>query len=166
MDALVRNLRIVWRAESIVAEARVKTVARSSALWVAAGALALFGYVMCDVAVFFALQPSVGPMWAAAIVGGGNFLVAAILALVAARAQPGREVELAQEVRDMALAELETEARAIQAQFVGVRDDLRGLQRSIGNFVRHPLDNALPQLVVPLAGLVLKALRKGDAPKS
>ncbi|HMN71919.1 MAG TPA: hypothetical protein PKA55_08620 [Rhodoblastus sp.] len=166
MDALVRNLKVVWRAESIVADARMRTMARRSALWIAAAGLALFGYVMCNIAIFFALQQPLGPMWAAAVVGAGNFAIAGLLALVAARAQPGREVELAQEVRDMALAELETEARALQAQFVGVRDDLRGLQRSFGNFVRHPLDAALPQLVVPLAGLVLKALRKGETPKS
>lgn len=165
MDALVRNLRMLWRAESILADARVKIVVKRAGLWAVAAGLALFGYVMCNVAVFFALQQSYGPVWAAAAVGGGNFIVAILLALIAARAQPGREVELATEVRDMALAELETEAKAMQAQFAGVRDELRGLQQSVGHFVRHPLDAALPQLIVPLAGLVMKAMRKSDGAK-
>lgn len=163
MDAVVRNLKVLWRAESILADARLKLTVRRAGLWAVAAALALFGYVMCNIAAFFALMQSVGPVWGAAIVGGGNFVVAIALALVAAKAQPGREMELAQDVRDMALGELETEARALQAQFVGVRDDLRGLQQSFGNFVRHPLDNALPQLVVPLAGLIIKSMRKKEA---
>jgi hypothetical protein len=163
MDSIVRNLRVLWRAESIVADARLKQVVARIGLRAAAAALALFGFFMCNVAVFFALQEIWGPIWAAAAIGGANIALAIVLFVVAGAAQGGREMALAVEVRDMALRELETDAKAVQAQFAGIRDDVRGVQQAVGNFIRHPIDAALPQLIVPLAGVIIKALRKpGD----
>jgi hypothetical protein len=38
-------------------------------------------------------------------------------------------------------------------------------RQAIARFAHHPLDNLLPNLIVPLAGAVVKGLRKSDAGK-
>ncbi len=166
MDGMIRNLRVLWRAESIVADARLKQTIARIGLRAAAVALGLFGFFMLNLAAYFALQELWGPIMAAAAIGGADVVAAIVLFIVAARAPGGRELDLAVEVRNLALQELETEAKAVQAQFAGIRDDVRGVQRAVGDFIRHPIDSALPQLIVPLAGLVLKALKKSGADKS
>jgi hypothetical protein len=160
MDRTMRNLRALWRAESIVADVRLRQFVTRVGLRTAAAALGLFGLMMANIAVFFALQQVWGPIWAAAAIGGFNIALALILFVVAARIDAGRELDLAMEVRNLALQELEVDARALQTQFVGLRDEVIGMKQSLGSFIRHPLDAALPQLLVPLAGLIIKSLRK------
>ncbi|WP_112662642.1 phage holin family protein [Microvirga flavescens] len=160
LDNLVRNLRVLWRAESIIADIRFRHVMTRSTLRVIAALLAVFAYLMGNLAVFFALQPIWGPVWAAAAVGAGNLLLAIILLVVAERVKPGREMDLALEVRNMALDALEADAQEIQDELSELRDEIRGVKDAVVGFVRHPIDTALPALLVPLAGAVIKGLKK------
>ncbi len=166
MDRIIRNLRVLWRAESIVAEVRMRQMVARVGLRTAAVALGLFGVMMGNLAVFFALQQVWGPIWAAATIGGLNIAVALLLFLVAAKMHAGRDLDVALEVRDLALRELETDAQALQAQITGIGDEIRGMKQTLGDVIRHPLDAALPQLLVPLAGAVIKALRRSTAAKT
>jgi len=160
MDSIVRNLRVLWRAESIIADIRFRQVMTRSSLRGAAALLALFASVMGNLAVFFALEGSWGPIWAAGLVALGNLVVAILLLLVAERSKPGREMDLALEVRNSALQALETDARAIQIQLTDLRDEVRGMKQAVVGFARHPIDSVLPAMLVPLAGAVIRNLKK------
>lgn len=165
MDSIARNLRVLWRAESIIADIKLRRLIMRSSLWGIAALLGLFAFLMGNLAVFFALQQAWGPVWAAAAVAGGNFALALILVLVAHRNPSEREMELATEVRDLALQELQADAAALQEHVLEIREEVRGIRQGIGNFVRHPLDTVLPSLLVPLAGAILKGLRKAGEDK-
>ncbi len=166
MDSIVRNLRVLWRAESIIADIRLRQVATRSGLRGVAALLGAFAYLMGNLAFFFALEQAWGSIWAAALVGVANLLLAIVLLVVAERSRPGREMELALEVRNTALQALEADAQVVQQQLAELRDEVRGVRQAIVGFVRHPLDAVLPGMLVPLAGAVIKGLKKADEGKS
>ena len=162
MDNLVRNLRVLWRAESIIADIRVRQMMARSSMRGIAALLGGFAFLMGNLALFFALEQAWGAIWAAALIGLANLLLAIILLVVAERAKPGREMELALEVRNTALQALETDAQVIQQQLAEFRDEVRGVREAVVGFVRHPLDAVLPGMLVPLAGAVIKGLKKPE----
>lgn len=162
MDNLVRNLRVLWRAESIIADIRFQQMMKRSSLKGIAALLGVFAFLMGNLALFFALEQAWGAIWAAAMIGVGNFLLAVVLLVVAERSRPGREMELALEVRNTALQALETDAQAVQQQLIEFRDEVRGVREAVVGFVRHPLDAVLPSMLVPLAGAVIKGLKKPE----
>jgi hypothetical protein len=162
MDNVVRNLRVLWRAESIIADIRFRQMMTRSSLRGVAVLLGTFAFLMGNLSVYFALEQAWGSTWAAALVGLANLLLALVLLMVAERTRPGREMELALEVRNTALEALETDAQALQKQLTELRDEVRGVRQAIVGFVRHPLDAVLPGMLVPLAGAVIKGLKKPD----
>jgi hypothetical protein len=166
MDRLIRNGRILWRAQSIVADIRLRQLITRIGLRTAAVAVGLFGFMMGNLAVFFGVEQALGPVWAAGLIAAANVTLSVALFLAAARAIEGRELELALDVRNLALQEIESEAQALQAQIAELRNDVRGMKQSLGTFIRHPIDTALPQLLVPLAGAVIKGMRKSGAAAS
>jgi len=86
---------------------------------------------------------------AAAILGVANFVIAAVLFVIGGRPPAGRELELATEIHGSAIDALQGEARALQSQFTGM--------------VHHPLNSALPLMLVPLITIIVKSLKKSRA---
>lgn len=82
---------------------------------------------------------------AAAVLGAINFVIAAILFVVAGRPPSGRDIELANEIHNASIEALQREARALQAHVTGA--------------VHHPLSTIVPVLV-PLIAIIVKSLRK------
>ena len=93
-------------------------------------------------------------MAAALILGAVNFALAGILLLIADRKRPGRELDLANEIHRNTMSALQADARLLQADFASLQQALK-----------HPIDSALPALIVPLATIVINALKKKAAPK-
>ena len=91
---------------------------------------------------YFALVQIWSAIIAAAILGGVNFVIAA-------RPPAGRELELASEIHNSAVDALQIEARAVQSQFSGM--------------IHHPLNSALPMLLVPLITIIVRSLKKPKA---
>jgi hypothetical protein len=54
----------------------------------------------------------------------------------------------------------ESDARLIQNQFSMLTDEVRAVKTSMTNFIRHPLDETLSQLIAPLAAIVIRSLGK------
>jgi hypothetical protein len=165
LDNVIRNLHVLWRADSIIADIHLRLLLKRSGLRAFAALIAAFGLLMLNVTGFFAFQQYWGPVWAAAAVSALDLVVALILGLIAARARPGRELELAQEVRRSALDALEAEGRVVQQELSGIRDEIGKIRSTVTQFVNHPLDAALSGLVVPLTGALVRSLRKSSKDK-
>lgn len=152
LESFTRNLKVLLRAERILADIRLHQAARRAGLTVTAGAFALFGCVMIGVAGFLALQTLIGPILAALTVGLAALTLAALLAAAAAGAsRPGRDHEVAQSLEAAALDALAADAKGIEAEI-----------RGYAGFLRNPLDGALPGMILPLATMLLKALRRKE----
>jgi membrane protein implicated in regulation of membrane protease activity len=144
-DNIVRNLRLLWRADKIIAEMRLRHMLGGLGLLAFAALISAFGLLMFELAAYFALVNVVSAVVAAAILGGVNLAIALILVVIASRRSLGQELTLANEIHDSAIEALQIEAQAVQAQ--------------VNRVLHHPLEGALP-LIVPLITAAISHLRK------
>jgi 4-amino-4-deoxy-L-arabinose transferase-like glycosyltransferase len=112
-----------------------------------AALIAAFGLLMLELAAYFALVQIWSAILAAAILGGINFVIAAILFVIAMRSPTSRELDFATEIHGSAID-------ALQA-------DVRGLQSQASNLIHHPLNGVLP-LLVPLVTTIIQSLTKSN----
>ena len=89
IDDFVRDLHVLRKANSLIGRIWLNVMARRFGLYVFAGLIAVFGLGMTNVAGFYALQASLGPVWAAAIVTIADFVLAAIVMLMGRNSRPG-----------------------------------------------------------------------------
>lgn len=147
-DNIVRNLRLLWRADKIIAEVRLRHMLVGLGLLAFAALISAFGLLMFELAAYFALVNVVSAVTAAAILGAVNLLIALILAIVAAQRSIGQELTLANDIHDTAIEALQLEAQALQSH--------------ANRLLHHPLEGVLP-LIVPLITAAISHLRKPAA---
>ncbi|MDI1267344.1 MAG: phage holin family protein [bacterium] len=145
-EKIVKNLRALWRTDRIIAEIRMRHMLVGLGMRAFAALIAAFGLLMLELAAYFALVQVLSAIYAAVILGAVNFAIAAVLLVIAGRSPSGHELELANEIHGSAIEALQNEARTAQAQFSGM--------------VHHPLNSALPLLLVPLISIIVKSLKK------
>ena len=149
-ENVVRNLRVLWRTDRIIADIRMRHLLVGFGLRAFAALIAAFGLLMLELSAYFALVQVLSAISAAAILGAVNFAIAAILMAIAARPPKGRELDLATEIHGSSIEALQLEARALQSQVSGA--------------VHHPLNGILPMLLVPLITIIIKSLKRPAAP--
>ena len=147
-ENIVRNLRLLWRADKIIAEMRLRHMLSGMGLLAFAALISAFGLLMFELAAYFALVNVVSAITAAAILGAVNLVIALILVVIASRRSLGQELTLANEIHDSAIEALQIEAQAVQTQ--------------VNRLMHHPLEGALP-LIVPLITAAISHLRKPAA---
>jgi hypothetical protein len=114
---------------------------------------------MTNVAGFYALVDSLGPVWAAVVVAAADFVIAAITVVAARSSQPGPEIYLASDARKMAVEAVQVDARDLKTMVDGFVQEFRDLKDTIGGFVQDPIDVALQKLVIPAATSMITELR-------
>ena len=144
-ENIVKNLRLLWRTDRIIAEMRLRHMLVGMGLRAFAALIAAFGLLMFELAAYFALVQVLNAIAAAAILGAVNFAIALILLFIASRRSLGQELTLANEIHDSAIDALQAEAQATQSQ--------------INRLMHHPLEGVLP-LIVPLITAAISHLRK------
>jgi hypothetical protein len=151
-EDIIRNLRVLWRTDRIIADIRMRHLLVGLGLRAFAALVATFGLLMLELSAYFALVQIWSAIVAAAILGAVNFAIAAMLFALAARPPSGRELELATELHGSSVEALQLNARSLQSQLSGA--------------INHPLNGILPMLLVPLMTIIAKALKKPAAPPS
>jgi hypothetical protein len=126
LNAIFRHARVLWRAESLIVEIKLRSALRRAGLVAFAGLIAVFGLAMLNVAAFFAIAPLWGEAWAMLAVAVADFIIAAILIAMASRETAGRDVEFATELRNQALEGIETESRVAADRLVHRPVELAG----------------------------------------
>ncbi|HWM45849.1 MAG TPA: phage holin family protein [Xanthobacteraceae bacterium] len=159
IDNVVRDLQVLWKADALIGKIWLNVIARRSGLFAFAGLIAVFGLGMANVAGFYGLQPSWGSVWAATMVAAADFVLAAVIALLARSAKPGPEIELALEVRKMAVESLQADTRDLKITVDMLGHDMRQAKDAIAGFVHNPLSVATDKLLVPAALSIIRGLR-------
>jgi hypothetical protein len=159
IDRLLRDLQVLRKADVLIAKVWVNVLLRRAGLIAFAALIAIFGLAMANVAGFYALEPSVGPVWAATIGAAVDLLIAAIVLLIASKSQPGPEIDLALGVREMAIEAIATDARDVKLTLDAVVGEVRGVRANITQLVHNPLDVAAQKLLVPAVLSLLRGLR-------
>jgi hypothetical protein len=155
MEDIFLDLQTLRKADTLLAKIWLNMLVRRFALLVFAGLVAVFGLGMTNVAGFYALQTPVGPVWAAAIIAIGDFVLAAAVVLISLSRKPGAETEAALEVRRMAIQSLQADTQDFKATIDGFRQDLRDMKQSVAEFVHDPLDVATQRLLIPAVTAIL-----------
>jgi hypothetical protein len=119
----------------------------------------VFGLGMANVAGFYGLQQSWGPVWAAAIVATADLILAVIIVLAGRSVQPGPEIELAFDVRKMAMDAIQADAHGLKDTVGSLGQQIRQTRDTIAGFAQHPLSSATEQLLVPAVLSILRGLR-------
>ena len=148
-ENVVKHLRVLWRTDRIIADIRLKHMLVGLGLRAFAALIAAFGLLMLELSAYFALVQVWSAIYAAAILGAANFVIAAILLAIAARPPSGRELELANEIHGASVEALQIEARALQSHVSGV--------------IHNPLHGILPLMLVPLITIIIKSLKRHPA---
>ncbi len=149
MSRLSRNLVTIYRTERLIARRRLAVVQQQTILMVLAGIAALAGLVALNVAIFFWLETWMSSAGAAAVLAGGNLVLAALLVWAARRTNVEEEIAPALEVRDMAIADVEDELEEMAAE-------ARDVVQAVKNIGANPL-GSLPALLVPLVTAVIRS---------
>ena len=100
------------------------------------------------------------PTYSNALHGG---LAAAIVLLVAANARPGPEIELAFDVRKMAIDSIQVDARDLKLTVDALGQEIREVKANIVGFAHNPLDVAAQKLLIPAALSIIKGMRSKKA---
>ena len=140
IDAVTRHLRLLWRAESLVAEIRLRSLARRSIAAAVAALICVFGLVMLNIAAYAWLTPIWGAPLAALAVALGDFVIAGVLVLIASRGGEDPQLALATEMRDQAVEAIET--------------DMKLAAGGLGSLARNPVS-----LVGPAGILLIRLIR-------
>ena len=159
IDNLVRDLQVLWKADALIGKIWLNVMARRFGLFAFAGLIAVFGLGMANVAGFYALQPSWSPVWAATLVAAADVVLAAFIVLLGRNAQPGPEIELALDVRRIAIESLETDTRDLKITVDGLGQEIRQAKDTIAGFVHNPMSVATDKLLVPAALSIIRGLR-------
>ena len=159
IDNVVRNIQVLWKADTLIGKMWAEVLARRAGLLAFAALISVFGLGMANVSGWYALQPTVGPVWSAAIVAVTDFALGLIVLLVARRSGPGREMELALQVRNMAVAAIQADAGDLRASLDAFARELRDAKQTITGLARNPLDVAAQKLLIPVALSIIRGLR-------
>ncbi len=163
IDRLVRDLQVLRKADFLIGKIWLSVLARRFGLFAFAGLLVVFGLGMANIAGFYALQAPLGAVWAAIVVAVADFVIAAIVLLVASNSHPGPEIELAFEVRKMAIDSIQADARDLKLTVDALGTEMKNVRATVTGLVQNPLDIAAQKLLIPAALSILRGLRSKKA---
>lgn len=152
IDNMIQSLRVLAKADAMIAEAAFKARVWQFALCGIALAIAVFGLGMIGMAIFLALQDVWGTMWAAVAVGLGSFVLAGLIVALSSYRRPARDLQLAQDMHKMALDSLVEEARLAGSDIA-----------SIQGLVRSAAKGTLIGTIAPVVRLLLRWLSRSGA---
>lgn len=163
IDNLVRDLHVLRKADTLIGKIWLTVIARQFGLMAFAGLICAFGLAMGNVAALYALQPPVGAVWAAVSVTVADFVLAALIVAFARNVKPGPEMQLALDVRSMAIEALQTDASELKAAIDTLGQEIRDAKQTLVGFVHNPLDIAAQKLLIPTAISIIRGLRSRRA---
>jgi hypothetical protein len=159
IDHLLRDLQVLHKADFLIGRIWLNVLVRRLGLFAFAALIAVFGLGMVNVAGFYAFQASLGAVWAAAIVAAVDLLIAAIVLLIGSNSRPGPEIDVAFEVRKMAVEAIQADTRDLKLAIEAVSQEVKDVKTNITQLVQNPLDVAAQKLLIPAALSILRGMR-------
>lgn len=150
-ENIARSLRILWRADAIIAQIQFRHLLVRFGLQALAALIAAFGLLALEIAAYFHLVQQLDAVLAAALLGAINLVLALFILFAAGHTRQGQDMQLALDLHKAAVEALHADASALQSDIASVR-----------NLFGRPLDGALVNLAVPAVSLLIKALKKSS----
>lgn len=150
LQKLSRDVKLVVRGEMLVVQAKLAFAMRRSLFAALALIFAGLGIVFVNIGLFAFLSPIWGPVWTPVGLGLINMALALAAIGYAAVMKPGPELALAEEIRNMAGSEIETEVRSA----------------SLSGMLGAGIDRPAAALLVPAVTAIVGALARRRRAKS
>jgi type VI protein secretion system component VasK len=159
MDDLVLKFRILLRAEAAIRNSQIRLAVRQARLTAVGLVLALLALGMLNVAIYLALETRLGGSTAALLLAVVNGILALILILAAGRMQTGPEVDMAEEIRDLAVTEIAADADELKQELQQIRAEVTQISSGFRRLLGGDLSLlGLPNLS-PLIGVLASSLK-------
>jgi len=159
IDSLVRDLQVLGKADSLIGKIWLNVMARRFGLFALASLVAVFGLGMANLAGFFGLQQAWGPVWSAGIVALADLILAVVIVLLGRSIRPGPEIELAFDVRKMAIEAIRADSQNLKDTVGSLGQQISQTRDTIAGFIQNPVNTAAEHLLVPAALSLLRGLR-------
>ena len=159
IDHLLHDLQVLRKADLLIGKIWLGVFARRLGLFAFAGLIAVFGLGMANLAAYNGFQQPLGPIWSAAVVAIADLVIAAVVLLVADKSRPGPEIDMAFEMRRMAVASMQDNARDLKLTVDAFTQEVRIAKDNVAAVVHNPLDVAAEKLLVPAILSIIKGLR-------
>jgi hypothetical protein len=165
MNEIMLKLRIWARAETTLAKITARrTGQRFTTVAIAIG-LALLTVGMLNLGTFELLTETQGRAKAAYYLAA-NGLLAILLVLAAQRIKPGPEEQLVQEIREMALVELQTDADQVKDEFSRLTGHVKKIENAVSGLTGSGSTLTKLSSVAPVVELAVQALKQRHSGKS
>lgn len=158
IDQLLRDVRLLGKSDTLIAEIWFTVALRRAALLLFAGLVAMFALALLDLAAFEFLAAQNGRTMAAILLAAIDGGIAWVLVLMAGQEKPGPELSAAYDIRTAALEQLDVDGRELHAEMAALRSDLRNVRSHVAGYIQNPLDLAGRKLLVPLVTSLVSAL--------
>ena len=159
VDHLLRDLQVLRKADLLIAKIWLGVFARRIGLAAFAGLIAVFGLGMANLAAYNALQQPLGVIWSASVIALADLAIAAVVLLLANNSRPGPEIEMAFEMRRIAVESMQEDARSLKLTVDAIAGEMRTVKENVAAVVHNPLDVAAEKLLVPAVLSLLKGFR-------
>jgi hypothetical protein len=163
MNEIMLKLRIWARAETTLLKINARrTGNRFTTLAIALG-FGILAVGMINIGIFELLAESYGRVKGAFYLAGFNALLAAVVVFIAQRIKPGLEEEMVSEIREMALAELQTDADEVKEELDRIAEHVKRIEKAV-SAVRGVGPGSTLSSLSPVVDLAVHALksRQGD----
>lgn len=145
LTGIARNVERLSTADAIIVESYLQYVLRKSALCILGGVIALAAALLFELSTFWMLEPSIGAVPAALILGTINFTVAGLVFVVAAL-RPTGAWSLALQMRQTAIQALGTD---LSRGAIETQDSSRAMRPAI---------ELVSALLVPVVAHVMRRM--------
>ena len=156
MTEPMTKLEIIARSEVALLQINARRMANRSALFSIALVFLMLGLAMMTLAVYSAMEPSIGAPLAALTVSVIDTLIGLLFIFTARRAGPSdNEEKLAREIRDMAYAELEKDLHIIKTEVGQITSDINRIRTGFTS-----LTSGSVSILGPVVSMLLNLAKK------
>jgi hypothetical protein len=136
MNELIAKVRMLAKAETILARVHIRRMVRQAMLVLGAALFGLFALAMLNVALYLYLANRFDPAPAALAVAGLDLALAMIAVVVAGRLEIDPEIKEAESLRDLASSGLSAEADRLRTQLDDLGEDIKRIRTAVTDIVQ------------------------------
>ena len=161
MNDFFLKMQVFSRAEMAILRVNLQTAAKQVILFAVGIVLILLAVAMFNVAIYNTLAENYGSDVSALIVSAINGFLAVVILNVANRTKPGPEAEMAKEIRDLALREMNSDVEKIGNNLNEVKADVQRIRSGFGGLLGGARGSMQGLISLgPLLDLLISSLRK------
>ena len=135
MNDFLQKLQILARIEMAILRIDVQTAYRQTFLYAVGIVLILLAVAALNIAIYMALSESFGYDWGALIVAILNAVLAAVIILIAGRTKPGPESDMAKEIRQFAIAEINNDVEKVYQNLDEFKTDVQRIRTGFNSLI-------------------------------